>query len=201
MADSNKPEWFSLSGNYFEETAIALGNSGYKDVKITLSDEPDRPEYHLHKVILAASSSFFRSLFFYDPKEAYDIGAVSKLQFDAVIDFIYGQHLILTEHNYDDIWEAVLYLGCEKMKTLMKWKWEDGNLELDLEYLVRFDHELAIIRFGRIFFLRNDEHLTLLKLSALPNDNFSNDELWQLILCDPDEKGRGAYLRMRYSLV
>ena len=37
MADSNKPEWFYLSGNYFEETAIALGNSAYKDVKITLS--------------------------------------------------------------------------------------------------------------------------------------------------------------------
>ena len=77
MADSNKPEWFSLSGNYFEETAIALGNSAYKDVKITLSDDPERLEYRLHKVILAASSSFFRSLFFYDPKEAYDIGRAS----------------------------------------------------------------------------------------------------------------------------
>ena len=119
MADSNKPEWFSLSGNYFEETAIALGNSTYKDVKITLSDDPDRPEYHLHKVILAASSSFFRNLFFYDPKEAYDIGAVSKLQFEAVIGYIYGQHLILTAHNWEDILEAVLYLGCDKMEKMM----------------------------------------------------------------------------------
>ena len=58
MADSNEPEWFTLSENFFE-TAIALGNSAFKDVKITLSDDPDRPEYHLHKVILAAEGSSF----------------------------------------------------------------------------------------------------------------------------------------------
>ena len=151
MADSNKPEWFSLSGNYFE-TAIALGNSAYKDVKITLSDEPDRPEYHLHKVILAASSSFFRSLFFYDPKEAYDIGALSRFQFEAVIGYVYGQHLILTRHNYDDIYSAVLYLGCDKMKTMMTWKWQDE----DMENSVCIDGPI-VIRFERIMPLEDDE--------------------------------------------
>ena len=145
MADSNKPEWFPLSENYFEETAIALGNSAYKDVKITLSDEPDRPEYRLHKVILAASSSFFRSLFFYDPKEAYDIGALSKFQFEAVIGYVYGQHLILTIHNYDDIYSAVLYLGCDKMKTMMtSMIREIGLLGLLRRPSVRFDRVIVL---------------------------------------------------------
>ena len=58
---------FSLSQNFFEETAIAMGD--YEDVKIILSDDPIRPEYRLHKVILAAQSSFFRKLFYHEPKE------------------------------------------------------------------------------------------------------------------------------------
>ena len=110
---------FALSENFFKEAAIALGNSSYMDVKIILSDDPMRPEYRLHKVILAAQSTFFRKLFYHEPKEVYEIGAVAKGAFDSVLGYMYGGDLILTEHNYDDIMEVVLYLGCEKMEAML----------------------------------------------------------------------------------
>ena len=79
-----------LSKFFYKETAIALGNAAYKDVKIILSDDPDRPEYRLHKFILALHSSFFRHLFRHEPKEVYEIGAMTREPFEAFISYIYG---------------------------------------------------------------------------------------------------------------
>ena len=117
----------TFSENFFEDTEM----SGYKDVKIILSDEPMRPRYHLHKVILAAQSSFFRKLFYHEPKDVYEIGAVSKGGFEAIIDIMYGQRTLrytdyfpdcVTTRELDlgaeeeldlELWDTALYLGCQ----------------------------------------------------------------------------------------
>ena len=111
----------TFSENFFEETALALEDSRFKDVKIVLSDDPMKPEYHLHKVILAASCSFFRKLFYHEPKEVYEIGSVSKGGFDFVLRFIYGcGHLNLTQQNVDefeDVVRSMNYLGLQSAKV------------------------------------------------------------------------------------
>ena len=93
----------------------------FEDVKIILVDEPMRPEYHLHKIILAAQSSFFRKLFYHEPKEVYEIGAVTKKGFEAVLKLMYGQTLTLYTYSFDMdiiiiIQETSLYLGCRLIK-------------------------------------------------------------------------------------
>ena len=83
-----------LSEFFYEEAGIALGNKdAYTDVTIILSDDSGRPEYRLHKMILAVHSSFFRHLFYDEPKEVYEIGAVSKKTFERFISCIYGGEL------------------------------------------------------------------------------------------------------------
>ena len=104
----------TFSENFFEDTEM----SGYKDVKIILSEEPMRPWYHLHKVILAGQSSFFRKLFYHEPKDVYEIGAVSKGGFEAIIDIMYGQTLTYDMSDNRDrtdfsiIVDTCFYLGC-----------------------------------------------------------------------------------------
>ena len=105
----------------------------FEDVKIILVDEPMRPEYHLHKVILAASSSFFRKLFYHEPKEVYEIGAVTKKGFEAVLKLMYG-HPSLSHTPIQSRWtdtelvdaidgdimiieETGLYLGCRLIRS------------------------------------------------------------------------------------
>ena len=110
----------TFSENFIEECANALGNSRYTDVKIILSDEPMKPEYHLHKVILAATSSFFRKLFYHEPKSVYEIGAVPKNGFEEVLGYMYLQTMTLTYDNYYSISETALYLGCEEIMERMK---------------------------------------------------------------------------------
>ena len=123
----------TFSENFFEDTEM----SRYKDVKIILKDEPMRPRYHLHKVILAARSSFFRKLFKHESKDVYEIGAVSKGGFEAIIDIMYGQRTIRNKEYYTipdfvttretcpdlaremghitniELWDTALYLGCQ----------------------------------------------------------------------------------------
>ena len=108
----------TFSKNFIEETADTLGNSRFKDVKIILSD--GLHEYLLHKVILAAASSFFRKLFYHEPKKVYEIGSVSKRGFDSVLGYIYLQTLTLTADNFDGIMAAALYLGCDEIVERMK---------------------------------------------------------------------------------
>ena len=109
----------TFSKNFIEETADAMGN--YRDVKIILSDDPMRTEYHLHKVILAAQSTFFRKLFYHEPKEVYEIGAVSKRGFENVVEYIYhgSLKLELNDDIFDDIEEAATYLGCTEIANNM----------------------------------------------------------------------------------
>ena len=78
----------------------------------------------MYKVILAAQSSFFRKLFYREPKEVYEIGALYKIGLEAVIGLMYGSQDYL---DYVDImpWSTVvqeymkiiedtaLYLGCQ----------------------------------------------------------------------------------------
>ena len=109
----------AFSENFIKESANALGNSRYTDVKIILSDEPMKPEYHLHKVILAATSSFFRKLFYHEPKPVYEIGAMSKRSFEDVLGYMYRQTITLTYKNFESIRETALYLGCEEIMERM----------------------------------------------------------------------------------
>ena len=120
---------------FFEEAAIALlrndandgilalSNARFTDVTIILEDEPSRPSHKLHKLILAAHSSFFRKMFFRDPKEVYEIGAVSKKSFEDMISYIYGGTLTLDYNNFDGILDVVICLQLDKLEDLMK-AWE-----------------------------------------------------------------------------
>ena len=118
---------FTFSEYFIEETFNDLRDSRYTDVKIILSDEPTKPEYLLHKVILAATSSFFRKLFCHEPKKVYEIGAVSKSGFDHVLGHIYGQTLTANADNFDGIVDTALYLGCEGITERLN----------NMEYLVK----------------------------------------------------------------
>ena len=90
----------SFNENFIETLDVsAVEKPRYWDVKIILSDDPMKPEYYLHKLILAAQSSFFRKLFYHEPKEVYEIGAVSKRGFEAVIGLMYGR-----ETSLDILW-------------------------------------------------------------------------------------------------
>ena len=125
----------TFSENFFEETALALEDSRFKDVKIVLSDDPMKPEYHLQKVILAASCSFFRKLFYHEQKEVYEIGSVSKGGFDFVLRYIYGRgHLILTQHymdEFEDVVRTMNYLGLQSAKVPLPgmgmWMWDSDS--------------------------------------------------------------------------
>ena len=109
----------SFSENFIETLDVsAVEKPRYWDVKIILSDDPMKPEYYLHKVILAAQSSFFRKLFYHEPKEVYEIGAVSKRGFEAVINILYGKTTYINDINnindiVDSIEDTALYLGCQ----------------------------------------------------------------------------------------
>ena len=102
---------------------LAVSDARFTDVTIILEDEPSRPSYKLHKLILAAHSSFFRKMFFRDPKEVYEIGAVSKKSFEDMISYIYGGTLTLDYNNFDEILDVVIYLQLDKLEDLMK-AWE-----------------------------------------------------------------------------
>ena len=117
--EAKKMPILTFSENFIEEATNALGNFRYTDVKIILLDDPMKPEYNLHKVILAATSSFFRKLFYHEPKRVYEIGAVSKRGFEDVLGYIYRQTMTLTTDNYDSIRETALYLGCEEIMERM----------------------------------------------------------------------------------
>ena len=112
----------TFSEVFFEESAFAMGK--YTDVKIILSDVPRRPEYHLHKVILAAHSSFFRKLFRDEPKDVYEIGAVSKIEFEAILGNIYEQRFEPLLYHWSNS-DTLRYLGCDKIIKRM--------IELELE--------------------------------------------------------------------
>ena len=126
----------TFSEVFFEESAFAMGK--YKDVKIILSDDPRRPEYHLHKVILAAHSSFFRKLFRQEPKDVYEIGAVSKRGFESVMFYWFTGSLVLNNYVFDDTMRAALYLGCEKIEAMMK-KVDEARIRAGCEILVKVD--------------------------------------------------------------
>ena len=113
----------TLSNNFLEETADALGDAKFKDVTITLDD---KSSFRLHKLILAANSSFFRKLFYHQPKITYEVGGVSKKSFEAMMGYMYFNTLTITPKNFDDILSAAQFLGCavaeklEKMTFLVK---------------------------------------------------------------------------------
>ena len=103
---------------FFEEAA--LSNTRFTDVTIILVDGGGKPSYRLHKLILAAHSSFFRHLFRHEPKEVYEIGVVSKKSFEDIISYIYGGTLTLDYNNFDEILDVVIYLQLDKLEELMK---------------------------------------------------------------------------------
>ena len=102
---------------------LTLSNARFTDVKIILGDEPQKPSYKLHKLILAAHSSYFRKMFHRDPREVYEIGAISKKSFEDMISYIYGGTLTVVNNDFDKILEPINYLQMEKLEELMK-AWE-----------------------------------------------------------------------------
>ena len=122
-----------FSDFFFEEAAIAdsdheelprtVSNARFTDVTIILEDEPSRPSFKLHKVLLAAHSSLFRKMFYRDPKEVYEVGAVSKKSFEDIISYIYGGTLTVEMDEFDDILDDVIYLQLDKLEELLK-AWE-----------------------------------------------------------------------------
>ena len=101
---------------------LAVSDARFTDVTIILEDEPSRPSYKLHKLILAAHSSYFRKMFHRDPREVYEIGAISKKSFEDMISYIYGGTLTVG-YDFDEILEDVKRLQLEKLEELLK-AWE-----------------------------------------------------------------------------
>ena len=133
----------SFSENFIETLDVsAVEKPRYWDVKIILSDDPMKPEYYLHKVILAAKSSFFRKLFYHEPKKVYEIGMVSKRGFENVVEYIYNRRMIrvLNEEDFDDIQGQ---LKCaRKMEQYLLY-----------HHLVQVGNEKPIAWFGKAMFL------------------------------------------------
>ena len=119
-----------LSKFFYEEASIALGNKdAYTDVTIILSDDPERPEYRLHKMILSQDKTFCH-LFEHEPKEVYEIGAVSQKTFEKFLDKIYK--------IYGGVNTSILldYFGCDKelakeLERLPKAAWGLQKQELE----------------------------------------------------------------------
>ena len=113
--------YYAFSENFTEVAAHALGDARFKDVIIVLSDDPMESRYLLHKVVLAANSTFFRTLFRTEQKDVYMIGSLTKKGFEALIGYFYTQTLTITPKNFDEIKETANYLGSaveEKMENL-----------------------------------------------------------------------------------
>ena len=109
-----------ISEYFIEGTANALESPRYKDVTIILADQPTKPVYHLHKLMLAATCTFFRRLFYHEQKEVYEMGSVSKRGFDQVLGYIYGQTMTITPDNFNDIKNTARYLGCEELVEIIE---------------------------------------------------------------------------------
>ena len=110
----------AFSENFTEVAAHTLGDARFKDVIIVLSDDPMESRYLLHKVVLAANSTFFRTLFRTE-QNTYMIGSLTKKGFEALIGYFYTQTLTITPKNFDEIKETANYLGSaveEKMENL-----------------------------------------------------------------------------------
>ena len=100
-----------LSKFFYEEAGIALGNKdAYTDVTIILSDDPERPEYRLHKMILSQDKTFCH-LFEHEPKEVYEIGAVSQKTFEKFLHLMYGGERPSFDVNISILLD---YFGCDK---------------------------------------------------------------------------------------
>ena len=102
---------------------------------IILSDDPERPEYRLHKMILAVHSSFFRHLFYDEPKEVYEIRAVSKKTFDGFISCIYGGKL----GNKDAYTDVTIILSDDPERP--KYSLHKMILSQDKTFCHLFEHE------------------------------------------------------------
>ena len=85
----------------------------YTDVKIILTMDPNKEAFDLHKAILAANSSFFRKMFYCDPKNFYEIGGVNKEDFGLALGCMYGQQM--PGRMTDTLLATLHYLGCDKI--------------------------------------------------------------------------------------
>ena len=112
----------TLRAPAFSEYIIEETSNDYNDVIIILSDEPTKVEYHLHKVLLAAHSQFFRKLFYRDPKKKYEIGSVHKKEFGYILGYIYQKELPPLRYFSKIMGHmgTLLYLGCEEIIEKME---------------------------------------------------------------------------------
>ena len=104
----------ALSNLIFEELLNGQAFSRHHDVKIVLDMDPTKEEYNLHKTILALHSPFFRKMFFNEPtKNVFEVGGISKQDFDVVIAAMYGRVHLLSATN--TLLQTLRYLGCDKI--------------------------------------------------------------------------------------
>ena len=117
----------AFSQSFVEEMLDGNAFNRHSDVKIILTMDPNKEEFHLHKVILAANSTFFRKMFYNDPRPVYEVGDISKEDFDVVIAAMYGRGEFLAGTN--SLMKTLDYLGCDKIKSQIL----EGNGFLPLE--------------------------------------------------------------------
>ena len=104
----------ALSNLIFEDLLNGQAFSRHHDVKIVLDMDPTKEEYNLHKTILALHSPFFRKMFFNEPtKNVFEVGGISKQDFDVVIAEMYGRVHLLSATN--TLLQTLRYLGCDKI--------------------------------------------------------------------------------------
>ena len=103
----------TFSEYFFEAIMEDKAFRRHTDVKIILTMDPNKEEFNLHKVILASNSTFFRKMFYNDPKNVYEIGAVNKEDFDLALGCMYGKQTPC--RMTDTLLETLHYLGCDKI--------------------------------------------------------------------------------------
>ena len=104
----------------------------HTDVKIILTMDPNKEEFNLHKVILAANSTFFRKMFYNDPKNVYEIGGISYEDWSIAIRCFYLQQPPFVMTN--SLRRTLDYLGCGKIIANHRSQIESGAEEI-MKYL------------------------------------------------------------------
>ena len=114
----------AFSQSFVEEMLDGNAFDRHTDVKITLTMDPNKEEFDLHKMILASNSTFFRKMFHNDPKNVYEIGGISYEDWSIAIRCMYLQEPPFVMTN--SLRRTLDYLGCEKIIANHR-SWIDSN--------------------------------------------------------------------------
>ncbi|GFS14714.1 kelch-like protein 38 [Elysia marginata] len=106
MADTGWEKDCKTSVRVFQDLATLKNDPTFSDIVVVVGNT----EFHCHRAILAAVSSFFKAAFSTDMKEAREkkitLHNIEVEIFSAILNSIYGGRYIVTEENVYDIWTA-----------------------------------------------------------------------------------------------